>query len=336
MRIYTDNEQSRIIRNIVSGNNSEVNDNQVQDKDKKKEETERNSVFAGDLTIMTDTIAEKKKEAKEKAAKLIAEQFAADMEIDDSLNEMSDRISKLSEESGNAQKEIDSLNEEKAKLKEEYGITDDSQEQQDLELLEKAASADADHEFTEEETERLAYLNAHPEERTDYQQAALSRDTSILLQQKVINNNMRELEAINTGVRDTKLELLKTNPMLKTQKTADSILEAANKQIIGMAMNDVKETIDENMEAEKEDAKEAEEEKEEQEERIDKVQQDNEAARNNETSEISDAQGTEDTQEVINDSIQKQKDVEAGIKELLEKQKLLEEDLKGISVDQVL
>lgn len=332
MRIYTGTEQNQSIRNITVNSNKEIGTDNIKD-DRKSQAAENGKVFAGDFTIMTDAIAEKKKEAQEKAAKLIAEQFTADMDVDHSLKRMSERINELGAEVGDAQKQIRSLNEEKAKLKEEYGVTDDSQEQMDLELLEREAMTGSNKDFTEEEMERLAYMKEHPEELTDYQQSVLSRDISISLQQKIIDDNTKEIQAINGGIRGTKLELLKSDPMLKTKKAADGILEAANKAVIGMAMDDVKETIDEKIDEEKEKADRAEEEKKEQEERIGQIRQDNETAR---TAQTADAQGTDTTQDAISDSVQKQKDVEADIKQLLEKQKLLEEDLKGISVDEVL
>lgn len=331
MNIKMYNEQTQFtIKNELNSLDSERGRNQT---GKKKENGQANKIFAGDINIMTDSIEEKKKKAQKDAMKLVSEQFKSDCEMDDSFQKMSDRIDELWKQSGDAKKEIDALNVEKEKLKGDYGIEDDSQEQKDLELLEKAATPDYNTDFTEAESERLKYLQMHPEERTEYQQAVLGRDTSISLQKKVIDNSMRELIGINAGVRGVKLERLKSEPMMEVQKITDIIQEKVNDEIIGMVIDETKDTIDDNLDMEKEKAQKAEAEKQELERKIEDAKEDN-VAESNESN--ANAEDLADTTEVLSNAEQLQEDVQAGIKEIIEKQKVLAEDLKGISVDEML
>ena len=60
------------------------------------------------------------------------------------------------------------------------------------------------------------------------------------------------------SINNAKLEQLKSQDMLKAGDAADSIIEAADKDIFGMLVNEGKQNIDDNMKEQQEEAKKAE------------------------------------------------------------------------------
>ncbi len=114
--------------------------------------------------------------------------------------------------------------------------------------------------------------------------------------------------------------LLKADPMVKATKAADKIMEKANDEIVDELVNQAKEDIDEKLEEEIEEVKKAKEEKEEEEKT--QVEREN--------SEVNDATEVIQTADATHDKIQSE------IKNLIRAQQLIEEDLKGLEVDQQL
>ena len=114
--------------------------------------------------------------------------------------------------------------------------------------------------------------------------------------------------------------LLKADPMVKATKAADKIMEKANNEIVDELVNQAKEDIDEKLEEEIEEVKKAKEEKEEEEKT--QVEREN--------SEVNDATEVIQTSDVIYDKIQSE------IQNLIRAQQLIQEDLKGLEVDQQL
>lgn len=114
--------------------------------------------------------------------------------------------------------------------------------------------------------------------------------------------------------------LLKADPMVNATKAADKIMEKANDEIVGELINQAKEDIDEKLEEKIEEAKKAKEEKEEEEKT--QVEREN--------SGVTDATEVIQTADATHDKIQNE------IQNLIRAQQLIEEDLKGLEVDQQL
>lgn len=126
-----------------------------------------------------------------------------------------------------------------------------------------------------------------------------------------------QIEGLNMAIRDTKLERLKKDPMVKASKEADAIMEAAGDEVLGMLIAEAKDHIDEEQEKREEQAEKIEEKKEAEEELIEKKDE-----REEELKEL-----TESIQDPKTDGVQKE------IEEMMEQLKLIEEDLKGAKVD---
>ncbi|MDE6844386.1 MAG: hypothetical protein K2J99_01280 [Lachnospiraceae bacterium] len=319
---------------------------------KARKNTHKTSIFAGDLGMQNDMITQRKQRAQKKALKIIGDAWNGDRKVDQSIIDIKDKLSMLQDEKRENLNIIAEGDEQKEALRQQYGIKEDSQEQKDLELLEKKADAyrnPMDVHLTEEEQERLAELEDQP--RTEYQQRCLNID-DYQRTYEIRNDQIdAQIQGYNATVRAIKIERLKYHEMVDAQKDADEVMQAANKEIWGMLIDEGKEHVDEELEEEIEEAKEKAEEKAEEEEKVEERKEDqaeleeriDEAHEKNEELEElrkdAEERSREDADllgEMIDagmGGIGTTSDVQSDIKNMLHKMKLLEEDLKGSMVD---
>lgn len=288
------------------------------------------TIFAGNLNKNLDPVAQKKKEAQQKAMKIVSDTWAGDGEIDDDLEERRNKISRLREEVGQAKSAVNDIEAERERLRESYGVEADSQEEQDLKLLEKeidAKTAGSNVHISKEEADRIAELKAAG--LTDYQKRSLDMKEETVYYENQIYEMEEEIKVENAVIRGTKLERLKKDPMVNAQKEAENVLEAASQEIMGMLMDEAKDHIDEEMEEKLEAAREKEEEEKELEEKLEKIKEKKEE----------EEEFTEDILEAAQEITQLddvQSEVQQEIKDLVSKMKLLEEDIKGAAVDKTI
>ncbi|MDE7307925.1 MAG: HD-GYP domain protein [Lachnospiraceae bacterium] len=305
------------------------------------------SIFAGDLNLMESPIEKKRKEAKKQAMKLIQDAWANEQKIDESVSERKYHYEKMKEQKGSAQKELNDINSNREELKEAYGITDDSEEQKDLELLERRQ--DVNNGFgpplTEAEKEKLKEIDKKP--LTEYQQRMLEyNDVSAKFR--------KEVEEADAGMKDDAgdmraimIERLKTHPMVDAQKAADKIMKAASKEIVGMMVDEAREEMDKKAEEEKEKTEEKKEENKEKEEKLEDLR---------EKIAIQEAliEGTKEAMEEAKKEVKRNnepeidmddmidiakgyknpEEVQKGLADIKNNMKILEADLKGIKIDE--
>ena len=217
--------------------------------------------------------------------------------------------------------------------RQEYGVEIDSQEQKDLELLCKyqnnrnGSSFDS---FSKEEVERLKELQNT--NLSDYQKKVLEQNGAKAALDIEIQRLTNEVVGITEAITDAQIDQLKSQDMLKAGEAADSILEASDKEILGMLIQEGKDSIDEKMEEEKEKAEEASEKREEQQERIDEAKE-----KRKEQQEILEADRKTDT---LENSMQLQKssdsqmdEAQKQVNKILKDNNLMNEDIKGIEID---
>lgn len=279
------------------------------------------TINASELNLMQDSILERKKKAMADAMDIVSKQFKADAKIDADLDERRSKIAESKENANAALKEINSLSEEQEKLKETYGIADDSQEQQDLELrmkFQESMKPGSNVTLTREEMKRVEELGP----MTEYQQQAMDLENAKGVWKDEMKAAQKEISLQTQIIRGTKQELLKYHGMVDAQNAADASLKAASDELVGMLMQEGLDHIKEEVEDAVEKGEDLKEEKEEQ-----------EALREEQK-----AEQTEQTkQQTESGTLQNvQNEVEQQIQEILEKQKLLEEDLKGIQVDNII
>ena len=132
--------------------------------------------------------------------------------------------------------------------------------------------------------------------------------------------------------RNAKLEQLKSQDMLKAGDAADSIIEAADKDIFGMLVNEGKQNIDDNMKEQQEEAKKAEEEKEKKQEQIDeakkKRQEEKELLENEQQADKLELDNSINSQAVDHLSEAQQQ-----VEQLMKNNNMVNEDIKGIEID---
>ncbi len=280
------------------------------------------------FAMQNDPIAAKREEARKKAMKIIGDAFTNDRKIDEDLDARSEHIRKLKAVQNDANKAINEIESDRVALRDEYGIDANSQEEKELQLLEKefrARQKGSDVQLTKEDMEEIAKIKAKG--LTEYQ----SRSMEMLDYEKpyldAAYEAKQDIEEENLTISAIKRELEKNTGMLKAQDRADAIEDAASKEIMGMLVDEAKEHIDEEAKESEEKAKEKQEKEEELQEKIDAARE-----RRKEEEELTEdivesAQDLNVTTVNINDA---QKD----IKDMMNKLALVEEDMKGAAVDQ--
>lgn len=172
-------------------------ENQIKEGQHKKEE--RTDFFAGNLNqdLFENKLLEKKKEAREKAMKVVGEAFDADKLIDNDLQERKNKIAALEEENAKLQDQINEINDSQNALMEKYNITEDSQEQKDLELLRKKdkwmmGKGDA---LSEEELEKAEKLEEKQKEAFIEKQKEKKEETEEVLENIYMSYKLGQIKS---------------------------------------------------------------------------------------------------------------------------------------------
>lgn len=303
----------------------------------------KSSIFAGDLGIGVDKIQMKRQQAQKQAMKIVGDTFAAEKELDQSMVDMEDRLKALQEENAGYHDELKRISNTRDELMENYDVTEDSEEQDDLELLRKEKKAqDLMSGVTLDWEEERRLKEIHEKGLTGYQKDMLELDEQQEKYEKDISGNEEAIKGIRAARNDAEIERLKSNPMLKAQEQADAIMEAANKEILGDLLNEGKEHIEEKMAEEKEKAAERAEKKEEQEEKEEAAKErkeemeewieDTKQKAEEKKEDLPDVQDQEQMAYYNNPNMPKTK-AEKEIEDILEELKLIQDDIKGAAVD---
>ncbi len=292
-------------------------------------DSNKKSIFAGGLNKAVDPILQKKQQAQKQAMKIVGDTWANDRKIDDDLDERRARIKENREIIGKAKDELNRISKEREALRERYGVEEDSQEEQDLKLLEKEIDAKkpgSEVRLTKEEWEKIEEIKKNG--LTEYQTRSLEMKNGGGLYEDEIAEAEKIIKMETAVISSIKLERLKKDPMVEAQKNAKEIIDAARDEILGMLIDEGKDHIDEEMEEKKEAAEKAEEKKEEQEEKAEKKDE-------KEAQEEQFREQIQASTELMTKSDELLDDVQRKVKKILDEMKLLEEDLKGAAVDTV-
>ncbi|MBP3577961.1 MAG: hypothetical protein J6K15_07610 [Lachnospiraceae bacterium] len=196
----------------------------------KSAQNDKIRLFSGNVGAQNSLdvqIAEKRAAAMEKAKKLIGDVFAAEKSVDDDLAERANRIKESEQTIVDANKELAKFEEEKEKLKEQYGVTGEESEEQ-----------------------LPAEYKMQRDELTRYGEP----------QHQVINEAKKAIEEERKVIAAVTVERLKTDPMIGATEQAEELLATAEEEITGMVMDAAVENLKEKAEEAKE-KQEAEEEK---------------------------------------------------------------------------
>ncbi|MDE5908582.1 MAG: hypothetical protein K2H52_07590 [Lachnospiraceae bacterium] len=311
---------------IFMGDSTRSERHQQISKEQDRQNGQKN-IFAGGLNGNLDPIARKQQEAKKQVMKIIGDARESDRKIEDGLAESRNNIKKHRKTIEKANDELKLIEEARQELKEHYGIEEDSQEEQDLKLLEKQRKSfkgDSQIELTEQEKERIAQIEE--EGLTEYQQRSMDLLNSGSPYEEEISEAKKQIEAENGAISVLKEATLKSKAMIKAQKAADEVMDAARDEIVGMLVDEAKDHIDEEMEEKKEAAEEKAEKEKEEEEKVEKRKEDKEEKE-------AFAEQVAASTELVIEAEKSMEDVQREVKKIMDDMKLLEEDLKGAAVD---
>lgn len=283
-------------------------------------EGRKSTIYAGDLGVRQDSITIKKKQAQKQAMKVLGDVFESEKEKDQSMDDMETKIQELRDENLGYYKEMSQIDSVREQRMEACGVTADSMEQQDLELLRKERDMEkpgAHITLTEDEWQRLSEI--HETGISDYQREMLELDEREEIDREKISKNENNMKEIRSALIDTQIERLKTHPMVDASKEAEEILQAANKEIYGELINEGRKHIEEKIEEDKKKAEERAEKKEEEEKK---------EAKREERKELQE----EMIEKASYNSSKSKMDKE--MEEILDDLKLIKEDLKGAAVDE--
>lgn len=303
----------------VRGNNfgtfKNADNNRVNNKEEKGKIKEKGkTIYAADLNLSKDNILAKKVQAQKKAMKSLMDAYSIDKGIDDGINERREHIKELEATATKAQAEIHKIDELREDLMKSYDISEDSLEQKQVKVMEKVISYQP---LNEEEHEIFKGMD----KLTDYQKDSLEYYKMQKEYQRTMNSAKSEKTGENFTINAIQQGRLKTKFMVDASKKAEDILEAADKEAIGLYFEEAKEHIDDKIEENKEKEEEIKEKEEEKEERVNN---------NSNNTSSTEAAATKTVTE-MNDTAKLQSDLEREIKNITKK--MLEEDIKGIAVD---
>ena len=291
------------------------------------EKNGQQNVFAGDINGSLDPVARKQQEAKKQVMKIIGDARKSDQKLEDDLSERRNNIKKHKETIGKANDELKLIDNARQELREHYGIEEDSQEEQDLKLLEKERKSrklDSRIVLTAQENERLQQIRE--EGLTEYQKRSLGMLNSGAPDEQEITEAQEKIKQEDGAISVIKDAMLKSKTMIKAQQAADDVMEAARDEIIGMLVDESKDHIDEEMEEKKEAAQEKAEKEKEEQEKIEKQKEDKK-----EREEFSEQIAA--STEFVVEAEKSMEDIQREVKKIMDDMKLLEEDMKGAAVD---
>lgn len=294
------------------------------------------AINARELNFMTDRqqmMDEKRTGARKQAMKLISDAWKSDNKATDNISGMAKTKEDIAIRNNELRSKLKDIKDSQEALREQYGVDKDSEEQKDLELLMKYQDNKTgifSDRFSKEEIERLKELQSQP--LTEYQKKALMINAGKDSIYDEIDRNETKAMCLTMSINDAKTDKLKSQDMIKAQDAADSILDAAEKDIYGNLINEGKNNIDDKLEEDKEKAEEAEKKKEERKEQVDKAKE----RREEEQAIIEGETETEKLEQSISVTDEKTNNMEEAqskVNQIMKKNNMINEDIKGIEID---
>lgn len=300
------------------------------------ESKNRKTINASELNLKPyndNQIDAKRLRARKQAMKLISDAWKSADKTDKNIDDMKfDKLNKL-DEITELKNKVSDLENEKEAYRVDYGVDKDSQEQKDLELLEKYQNnrygSDEDT-FSKEELERLKELQNTP--LTEYQEKVLKLNSSQIHFKDEIGQKELKIACTTASIALAEIDRDKSQEMLKAHDSADQIIGAVEGEVKNLLVNEGKDNIDDKVEENKEKADEAEKKQEEQQEKIDEKRKERK-----EQEEIIEGQAEADKLEmnasVKGNDIDHVTEAQKQIVRIMKDNKLLNEDIKGIDID---
>lgn len=301
-----------------------------------QEEAPRKTFYAGNLFANQDTVSRKFAMKQKEAVKRVLDQFRSDLQTDEEMRQMTEHAETLGDVIREKTEQIQGVDERRAEIRQRYEIDPDSQEQKDLELIQKANAAkehpfDPAYQLTEEEQER--YDNLPP--MTAYQQEMLECDEEEKKYRR--ERESAQIDAIvdKETVHATKKALLKVtakNSMVGAQADAKKIMEGALDEVVSGLVKEGVDKVDEDMKETQEEM--AEDQKEALEKKIELEKMKEEEAAQEEARQELEATVLSAEMQAVSGTQKAVDNLQANIKSLVQDQVMLDVDMKGLRVNQ--
>ena len=321
--------------NTISFN---VNNIQIQQMNAGNTQNQGKSIFAGgqDGTgplAGNSMIEQRKKMAGKQAMKLISDAFGRDIKSQESIDKLRELKSQKLDELRDKNKSMAEIDEQKSALMKEYGVTEDSDEMKELELLKKYQNnrmGVLTGDFSDEEIEKLKSLQGTS--RSEFQAKYLELNDAYNQYQKDAGEIEDDLKVLTANINIQKNDLNASQDMEKAQDAAESIMDAASKEALGLMMQEAKDNIDKTAEEEKEKAEKVKEKEEELQEKIDKTKERNEEQKEI-IEEASEAAKLDQNISVKTQDTSAVAEAQKSINRILKDNNLISDDIKGIEID---
>ena len=321
--------------NTISFN---VNNIQIQQTNVSNTQNQGKSIFAGgqDGTgplAGNSMIEQRKKMAGKQAMKLISDAFGRDIKSQESIDKLRELKSQKLDELRDKNKSMAEIESQKEALMKEYGVTEDSDEMKELELLKKYQNnrmGVLTGDFSDEEIEKLKSLQGTS--RSEFQAKYLELNDAYNQYQKDAGEIEDDLKVLTANINIQKNDLNASQDMEKAQDAAESIMDAASKEAIGLMMQEAKDNIDKTAEEEKEKAEKVKEKEEELQKKIDKTKERNEEQKEI-IEEASEAAKLEQNISVKTQDTSAVAEAQKSIDKILKDNNLISDDIKGIEID---
>lgn len=305
-------------------------DNTDKNTDNSKQTRNRKTINASELNLKPyndNQIDAKRLRARKQAMKLISDAWKSSNMRDKNIEDMKlDEITEL-------KNKVSDLENEKEAYRADYGVDMNSQEQKDLELLEKYQNnryGSAEDTFSKEELDRLKELQNTP--LTEYQEKVLKLNSSQIHFKDEIGQKELKIACTTASIALAEIDRDKSQEMLKAQDSADQIIGAVEGEVKNLLVAEGKDNIDDKAEGNKEKADEAEKKQEEQQEKIDEKRKERK-----EQEEIIEGQAEADKLEmnanIRSNDVDHVTEAQKQIVRIMKDNKMLNEDIKGIDID---
>lgn len=265
------------------------------------------SIYAGNLNLVRDPVEVRKANGQKQAIRAILETFSKELNIDSNIDEMRTKQEELRSDMSVYHDKLASVQKMKEELRKGYEVSEYSEEEMDVNLIIKGVNNP--EALTDEEKQRLESIGS----LTDYQKEMLECNKIETYWNNNLNNANSSINSISIAVSSIQLDRQKHNPVLEAKEAAQDIIDITSKEVIGMLLEESKDTIDEKLNnsdnTEKADEADA---------KNDKDQTENVAA---------------ETEELLSNYKAKQEEMLKKLQKQAQISNMLMDDLKGIFLD---
>ena len=309
-----------------------INTNQIdQVKAEAKTTKSTNSVLYAGNTIMNNGLIEGRREfGRNKAMQIIKDTFKEDKKIDGHIRGHWEKINALKDEAVKLSTNIKEIDRQQKKLMKENNIKPESQEYENLMLLNKERiykkygfkDEEIQSFFSEEEWNTLNAIKK--EGISDFQKEAMFNQEAREEFNQRLNEIRQGIDSSYKSVDAIQQQRLKTHPMVDAKEAADKIIDITEKSIKNMLINEGLDKIEKDKKENKEKVKEAKESKEskEEKEKVDLEDLTEVGAKKNKLNQNS-----------VQDMVLDIDEVQVAFEKIMDDLQLMEEDLKGLLVD---